>query len=970
VAGCCQPRVVTQQCTAQGQACTGDNWSTDTFFCDTTANQCLARCDSTTTDAAQANSCARGSWCFQLTDPSQQTSTLDGACAVGDCNNGCFSPADCPDGTPFACDDGNNNGTCYAFGNGASFCLTGGDQGAGDSCVPGSTNASELCNGGLFCFNGTCEAACAYDSQHPEAGCDSGECVPVFDQTGTNKPGLCGQACDPFSRGQCPDGQGCEPEIGAFSGQLTSWFCANLLADVPVVGEGESCDADGSDGYSNQCGEGLQCVVNFTDDTEGTCLKVCDFTLTDQSDSARCTAAAPGMPVLVEGEAAPYAQEGDTLGYLTIDAATNATLQLVEEPAAEGSGETLLDTQTGVNLAEGSANTAIAYLDADGNPAGVGFMDWNDTTDALTENDAGLRVYNVADQDMTVSRVNPVTFTDSDTTVTGFVSVALGTTLNNLYAVGSNYYVFRNVSGAPAAPSVEVVVFDNPDPGTAVIFAPYDDVLPENANTGVSVRLINASQGHQTVDVDWQGVFTAGCDATDVGYTDATEFAFHSLSEASSLSFYVYDPGDTDCGGTQIGDIISLGNVNAGDVLTVLLVDGPTEGSVDTVVLSGTGTPAEGDDVAVRLANVSGDQDIVLELETEETLGTATSLDTLPAADGAVDLTTGDFALAVRAAGTAATSAPDLFSGRSVASADDLLRMVVSNAASGAEAPYVMTLHPESVPDVSSLGAGETMLRLIHAAAGVGGVRLLYPGEATQVCAPLSVEGLGRCYDRCTPYFPGTPYTNESGDPAGRWEQNGCPTDDSSLVYACFPFITTGNEDVPVELDGDPNIDGFCVPRKAADATGGFGDDCTTNGDPSCNPDSWCVGVSTTQAVCTKLCLPFSGNGDSDCEAPNFCYGLSLAQEYGFCFAPDLATATEGDSCTSAQAGALCGGDDTLCIGLSDAQGATTYECRRLCKRGIADTCPDVNGVASTCSDQIQFQGSPPAWFSICVPAQ
>jgi hypothetical protein len=998
-AGCCDLRQVEERCTVQDQACTSDAWSTATHLCDTGLGLCLARCDTSEPE------CRAGSWCFELNDP--RDSDLDGACLSGDC---CRPGEECS----FSCNDG--TGTCFAVGNGASFCLDAGDAGEGDACVQGSagecaTNANcpaeftcsdgtcvprlnFVCESGLFCFNGECVSPCSGDGQ-----CTTPEtCVPVFDQTGANRPGLCGTECEPFSSGECGEDGYCEVQIGAFSGEITAWFCGEF--DVPAAqrrGYLAACDPAG---VANQCGEGLVCVTEFASDTTGTCQQLCDSTLQSEQALANCPLSEP-TPLFVTNTTEDFFEALSVSETATVAAVEGETLQLAL--ASGGGAPTVATFLGGVDLAAGTASTVVAYLNASDSPALRVFEDLADGTPGLEQGDAGLRVYNVSDTAVTVGRVDPYFTPPVDRGEYDPFLVDLGETSTN-FLTGyfdedtHEYYgfVFNNVATADVTTDiVEVVVFTTPvgDEHDVLVKWFEVDVPDDLATTGeAAIRVINAAPGRPSVDVDYGANGTVDFD--DLGYAEAT------TDGAGEWRIFVIDPDSPSMpvrlswGPTAEERLdFTLGGLQAGYVVTYILHEtaaGPqgwmtwfSLADPDIVQIRADLDASADDDVVVRLINASRSE-VILAREESVALGTAASGATLPAGDGVVKLAptgeSGTVTFSLRAEGVAATARPsELAVGVDDVVAGEYVQLFIAERA--ANAGLVSLLEMWEPFDVSTLGGGEAGLRFAHLIEGAADATVQLRGESFQICVPLTVAGLGRCSDACNPYMGGEPFADSTGDPTERWLQNGC-NHSEEVAYACLPFVTTGNQDIPYHLDGHPDLAGFCIPRQIpAAGFRGFGGECTTTGDASCNPDSFCVGVSETRAECLKLCQPLTGLGHSDCQytigqdgyptdIETLCLPAILPQQYGLCLEPQLPNLREGDPCTNAQRGFTCGGDDdVMCIGVSE----TTSECTRFCVRGLDETCPPLrDGSQRQCYNPgvPRIFGAPvPGWVSVCESA-
>ena len=253
-------------CIGHLDACDSETETTDDFFCDTEAGQCIARCDFDTADDTRSADCPLNSYCLvELTV--DDLPGLNGVCSPGDCESNIFDPEAC-DGT----------GTCLPVGNGASFCIPAGTASEGGACntVEESPPASDICSPGLLCFEGSCITPC-------DLGDDCGglECVSAFDVTPRNRPGVCGTECPEFSGGSCAEGESCRIVSGRFG--INAWMCLEV-GDSTIVEAGEDCSSEGV-----ECADGTICVG--TDDVGGAeCASICDPLGESAGDYATCVA--------------------------------------------------------------------------------------------------------------------------------------------------------------------------------------------------------------------------------------------------------------------------------------------------------------------------------------------------------------------------------------------------------------------------------------------------------------------------------------------------------------------------------------------------------------------------------------------------------------------------------------------------------------------------------------------------------
>jgi hypothetical protein len=996
-AGCCEDRVVTEQCTSHNEPCEGDDWTTDDFACaDLGSGEtlCHARCDSSTTVSTQDDACPAGAFCLELAEPDPALAPLDGVCETGTCNDACFDAADCAGETPFSCADG--EGTCFAYNNGASFCFEAGEVDEGGEC--GATDElADTCAAGLLCFNGTCVVPCTDDAQCTG---DGETCVEAFTRTGDNEPGACAVECEPFSSSEtntCPDGFRCDPNIVGF-GAVPSWSCLEVDDAITVVGFGDECDVNMED---NQCGEGLVCSSNFDGDLTGVCTQLCDSTREAEGDFVDCPSV-PGAELFIDDTAfvafpAQFEDGVNALGPEDIAAVDGQTVQIINED------DDILAEIDGATFAEGEQGTAVAHLDADGNLAVSYFVDWTVETDGLDADMAGLRLYNVSDVDVDAYTAGEDFLGETDLlpgeTTGNLVSVASpdgahgvevqGTFGEDPDAVELRYFV--EVEGGAGDESVEVIVMGSGDPEAAEGTPPFTFVAipheipastdPWDPDTEALIRIINASVSLQTMQVRATEVGTFA----DLAYGEATDWVIVASADADTDFIAAYRED------AEADDVeVLLSDTGPGEVRQVVIYDdGDT---VESLILEGTELIAEGD-VWVRVTNVS--DALLTSLRDETPIGSAASGATLPADDGAESVAA-DATGVLRDADAAADEFP-LAEGPVAVPAGEILSLVVVNLADGSASGSGLDddfVAPDDLDDLAT--AGDTRLRFIHAADGIAALRPVLGGDSP-ICVPSGADGIGVCREECNPYpitDPVTPYVDEDGNPTDRWVDNGCSHEDN-VVFSCLPFVTNGDElTTIIDEPGHPDLAGYCVPREtevgcdarcalmepgadqdACEAacpdvlTASFGDDCATAGDAVCTPDAWCV-----EEECTKLCLPFQANGPADCDDEEVCVLYSL-QSFGLCLTPQL-DEIEGDACTVAQRGQVCsGGNDVLCIQDSD----TTAACYRFCKVPLNDSetganpgCPAVEGsdAVRTCLDIDGpggvFSDDYP-WLSLCV---
>lgn len=907
--GCCQSRPPVTSCTRSGQECESASYSNETFFCSMQEGgglgTCQARCDTGTPTASDDNGCPTGSFCFDTGEAQpvvNQTTgaTLDGACLESDCLDSCFAVGgDCSAEDLYTCSAG--AGTCFAVGNGASFCVEGGTQGEGQTCSGAlAGEANEVCAAGLRCRNGECIAPCAYDDGDPAAGCDAGECVPVFDQAGENTPGICTSVCDAYSAGDCADGEFCVPNIGSFSTEVLNWTC-DEQADVTVVEFDAGCDPDGED---NICPEGSLCVPNIDDDTTGHCEALCDPTFEGEGELAFCPA---GEPEPVFGE--------DYIDALTDYAAVTAGTQMVSayvEPVGEADAELLASGN--MTVTEGEAGTTVAHIssytpgEGEADPTieyGLtSFTDWTGS-DTLESGKAGLHIYNLSGMDVDV--VSPVdldaTYEDDEEWVdvdSGAAGQFIGDLADTTRFEGVWEYAMPPLDDADALyDAYEVVLSGNTTDGIAAIWLPNAPAALDSDRA--AVRVLNASGA--SVYLDWDDADGVSNDLDgDLADGVVTEWA---VVDTTGLTGPLnIDVKDTSEGTTALAYSSSLSDQ---DVLTVVIYTMDTD--TKSLPLAGVGDPAD-DMIAVRVSNVAADE---LEYRLGEPVdsiadGTAWSADGEDPGDWSLV-----FFAADAAAGDEALTWDDF-----ATTADEISGSALFIDGNG---DYLFEGGSAAVPDLGSLAAGEGLSRFLNLTSMK--LRLESGGVSPFVCVDLGLFGLedgqlGRCQFECAPYD-------------GGWEENGCPHSDD-VSYACLGYQTGNDNEEPFAEEGDPRLTGFCIPRVADDATDAAGTTC--EGDANCNPGSFCAGTTSGTNECGQLCQPFNNDTD-DCPEGQVC-GVTLSRSVSVCADPSV-DANIGDACTAADQFLQCDDHNTFCLPTS----ATAQSCEMLCLLDVDESCPE-----------------------------
>jgi hypothetical protein len=859
--GCCVARTVTPICAQAGDECEGASWSNDNFFCEVpvgeTVGICLARCDADSRTSADANSCPSGSYCFEIDDSITTASGyfLDGACSEGDCNDSCFEVGGaCAEEDLFTCFEG--TGTCYAIGNSSSFCVGAGTAVEGEACESGVIATGEGCAPGLFCYQDVCASPCSYSDADPVGGCDSGECIQVFDGTADNNPGVCTSGCTAYSGDECGDTAGCTANIGVFSGTVTAWSCLDFAADVELVGYLEECDADASDGLDSQCSEGLDCEPSPLEDGLGTCHQHCDPLLDSEEAFGACPTGAGGDFI--------YADSFDGSDFTSIDPVSYGSLIAVNDAGGTFSSGS-------ANFAGNTASTVLAMGNAD---SGYSLADETEIDDETeTPEAAALWIYNYTDDDVTAYGSDDSAGEDTELQTTLWVN-GIGVELE-------------------------------------------DDEA--------AYRVMNGSSEHASIFVDGTDE-----DAT-VGFGAASDWMI------AGEGMVMLDILDEEGGELLDASMVEL---VAGDVTTLVVFwgDGPSGETLRSSEVAGV----DDDDDGVLGVTIAGN--IVSSITASE-LGDVDSGDV----EG-FDLDEGTFTLVIIAEDSAA--------GSPAADAMDFTDLDDEEIAS---AFLTNDGNASFVSDWPELDEDEAFFRFINLTDS--DLQLEYPGESSEVCVDWESFGLesgqlGICMYECSPFLDESA-ADESGESTGRWEGNGCPhTDD--VVYGCLGYLTTNNNEILYEEDGDPDLTGFCLPRAEADATGDFDDSCATNGDGDCNPDSWCVEFEAGNPTCNKLCSPFSGDRSSDCLDGDYCLA-TFDQTWSFCIpGEDAVSAGEGEACNSADEYFGCEADDSFCLCLS----TTSCECIRLCKVGVEESCSvDSRG---DCSRDNLNPDLDPQWVGIC----
>lgn len=266
------------QCQAPQEACDPRFETNDGFLClsfDGVSASCYEQC--------QAGECAGGSLCFFVEsslDPACTSNDECGAnqaCQFGACRDTICQPSECEGpiaglDTCRALYEGDpnfpNGAICANAGNDASYCFAAGPRTEGESCSALdqaliSGNISSLCLPGLGCLGGICRTLC--DQNSP---CASGDCLLAEESIAGPDTGFCGEQCEPFSQGECGEGESCQP-VAADLG-----LCVPS-GDLPAFSR---CEPGAS-----QCEDGTFCVVLQEPNAaqglagEARCHPICDI---------------------------------------------------------------------------------------------------------------------------------------------------------------------------------------------------------------------------------------------------------------------------------------------------------------------------------------------------------------------------------------------------------------------------------------------------------------------------------------------------------------------------------------------------------------------------------------------------------------------------------------------------------------------------------------------------------------------
>lgn len=905
--GCCVPDddPTLPECARHLADCEADEQSNDNFICDTTAGQCIQRCNVATTESTRGDTCPTNSYCFDagLAEPpvSSEGEVLDGACVPGDCTSTIFDDTACAD-----------NGTCLPVGNGASFCVASGSADVGEPCGRSDAEeppADDICAQGLLCFRGTCAEPCDLTD---DASCGDGTtCIEAFDTTTTNQPGVCGVECGDFSGGECGDGLACTPAWGRFG--LNAWLCSEIPGTPGA--EGDECDIDQYGNFAD-CQEGLLCLQE-TEDGPATCTRFCDPLGESEGALASCGGGSAGPQVLAPTEF------GNASAYVALADGSYA----VDLRLADGT----LVAPTVVDAVDGEQHSVVATGDADGELDLLHLIDLG-AGDTLPPQ--GIRALHAAAEAGEVDAYLGVVFASD---------LALGDSTAFAATDAGDYNVILQLADGTEALSTSAEVAGDEDylvvahetaDGSAltatVLSWPTGEALGSNA----ALRAFHAVSGAPSVDV-YVNCGTGGADCADADPV-LEGLAFGASAEAvvpsGEYSVWIYAAGDVP--GTDDEIFTTTVMLGAGIYATAIAYTEDGEFGLNLLATDDV-TPPSGESYVAFAHAADGAPAVDAVLESHTSIGTLDYADTLEGdASSYVGLEEGTYTVAIRAADSATDSAALLRTGAFDLAADDYFTAIVTwDAADELTAFFTTDLG-------ATLEDGEGAERVVHAFAGVGAVAVHLPGDIELVCPPSGIVGLGFCQDYCDPYPRGGDYGCGEGN-------------------TCVPFLS--RDDEPVEPQG------FCSADEGGNAVGedcenagylGNGNCPTTDPTCGCSDLNVCLEPEEgAQATCTELCEPFSETADQcgagSCSAvPPLLGNLNLS----FCV-DDVQEGGVGDECE--EAGFPCAQDGTLCITLQ--QGGTP-ECVAICREGF-DDCANIEDTA--CEVGV-FGAAVPDYMGIC----
>jgi hypothetical protein len=889
--------------------CTSADQSTDSFLCDPELGLCLPRCSDALTESRRGRNCPpnTNTYCFEINDPDpprdpNSGDILNGVCIPGDCTSqfnadGSVNFGVCDGQAPVLAANrncGTGGCSCIPFGNGASFCVPVGDKAQGESC--GSTN-TDLCAAGLNCFRGTCVQPCQVGNASSCSGgtdstfCPEGgtcRCVEVLDTTTANRPGICGVGCDPFSADQCPGATTCTPVWGRFG--VNNWFCSPVQA-TPVAAGG-ACDP--AAGNFGQCAEGAICVAE-TEGGPGRCTPLCDPRGQASGALASC-AAAPGATLVAS---TGYRSASD---YVVADA---GTVDAEIRRADNGS----LVRPISLTLTDGVATSAIAAINDAGALTVFTVVD-NEGTLPATGFRAIHAAANAGDVDVYLGTLYGPVATSSAARFSGLTAGAWNLTL----ATGGT----ELFDGAFAAELSDGTLY------TAVAWLNGADAslgLFAAANAGApttGLRFLHAVNGAPAVDI-----YVAGEDdpvITGLAFGEATAMnGWTGLPAAGEIS--VYATGDTESA------LVTIPWPGDASYLTVVLA-GANLGSA--AVFSEAGLAAADAPTLQLFHTIGAVGPVDLIAESQTPLAEGVSFEGVLAADDAsfLAIAAGTYFVNLRAAGDEPTDDPILASDALTISTG-LTTVII---AGDAEAELDVIVIDETLP---TLAAGEGAIRLVHAASSAPAVTIQAVGESSNVCAPITITGLGFCNEGCAP-FPRRPGAYGCSEPSD----------------SCAPFVPR-NDRAVLPLGQCVGDDGTLAPGQSCPEPGRLGG--------GCRDLAACLGetAEATTGTCFELCENFSSE-ENVCGAGRTCDGirpLTGVLAFSFCLeAPAGNSGVAGDRCNTV--GQICAGDGTICL---TADQAGTSRCFDVCRSGFPDC------TTGTCRTGVFPESVVPAFMGICL---
>ncbi len=691
VEGCCEEQSVNVDppCAGHLTECSTAEQTTDDFFCDTDAGQCLQRCDFDSASDTQSADCPLNSYCLSELNNVEEDA-LAGVCVPGDCESNIFDPEAC-----------GGTGTCLAVGNGASYCIDAGTAGEGDACdtIADNQPASDICQPGSLCYGGECINPC--DRRNGDDDCteEGDECLGVYDTTPRNQPGLCGVSCAPFSRDECGEGI-CAPVFGRFG--INGWACAPAVEGALDLGA--DCSADGA-----ECAEGLICITVAEGVQE--CLQACDPIGDSDIPTAACPGGAAGGEVLFEAFGFSTTTE-----YATVDAGDYG---VEVRAAADGS------FIAGLNLEveDGTAASAVVTIDEEGAVQAFTLDDFTPEDDLPAQ---GLRVVHAS------HRAGAVDVYVAELIVAGLVP---GDYIEAAVAAG-DYGFFRNEFTTVEAGTVYRAK-DNGVDGAYVAA----DAVPADADD-LALRIYHGALGAPAVDIfvceNTTGDFTTDCfgeEAIVEGLVEGAFFpadGFAELNAADSAGLVVW--------GAEAGtanDVFSweFPALDAAAAYQVTAYNG------DGIQLAADVLPTEtGDGEAIVIFQSFGPDAIDATITAGPVEEAVVFGDSSSGDDSAyIEVPEGDYGIAVVTA-----DETWLWSDFWTVEEGDLATIF---AADTAEGPTFFGTYD----DFDSPDEGQGSIRAVHAADGPE-VIVTFPGEADTVCTPSAVSGFGFCQEACTPF--------------------------------------------------------------------------------------------------------------------------------------------------------------------------------------------------------------------------